>query len=179
MSNVKQHEQAGRIEEYIIYPEHSQRTESELFKKNKDKLIKELNLPCFKCASKSNSILPSEAYEHREVHHWLVEWATFNAVDPKKVQHLLDSGFFDPYGFAVKMKGESFESPDDIRNLLVLCAKHHRESGVGIHHSSAPEWLSDLVAKDGVNILLTKEEWADLAAGKLEIATDGHLVKKI
>lgn len=175
--NVKQHEQTERAEEYVIYPDHEQRSESDLFRKNKHLLVKEKNLPCFKCMLKHGTP-PPEAFEHREVHHYLVEWATFKAVDPVKVQNLLDSGFFDPYGFAAQMKGQPFESPDDLRNLLVLCASHHRESGVGIHHSSAPEWLSDLVAKDGVDILLTKAEWNDLHSGKLEISEDGHLVQK-
>jgi hypothetical protein len=177
---VKQHEQTQRDEEYVVFPEHAQRSESELFRKNKHKLVHEMNLPCFKCNVKSGGNPPPEAFEHREVHHYLVEWSAFNAVDPVKVQHLLDNGFFDPYGFAAQMKGQPFESPDDIRNLLVLCQKHHRQASVGIHHATAPEWLSDMVAKDGVDILLTKQQWADLMAGKTVLSESGQLeeVKK-
>lgn len=175
MSDVKQHEQTQRDEEYVVFPEHAQRTESTLFRQNKHRLVHEMNLPCFKCAVKHSGSPPPEAYEHREVHHYLCEWSAFNAVDPTKVQHLLDSGFFDPYGFAAQMKGQPFESPDDIRNLLVLCEKHHRDGSVGIHHSTTPEWLSDMTAHDGVDILLTRTEWTELSSGKASISEDGQL----
>lgn len=176
---VEEHEQTEKVTEYVVFPEHSQRTESELFRANKHKLVHELNLPCFKCAMKSYpNHPPPEAYQNREVHHWLVEWAAWNAVDPAKVQYLLDNGFFDAYGFSAQMKGQPFESPDDIRNLIVLCERHHRDGHVGVHHSTAPEWLSDLVAKDGVDILLTDEEWRLLASGQAELGDDGKLIMK-
>lgn len=158
---VKAHEQTERAEEYVMFPEHVQRSESPLFTNNKHMLVKEMKLPCFKCNLKHAGNPPQEAFEHLEVHHWLVEWASFNAIEPQRAQQLLDSGFFDPYGFAAKMKGQPFESPDDLRNLVVLCAKHHRDPHVGIHHATMPEWLSDLLTKEGQNVLLTKEEYVE------------------
>jgi len=179
LADVQEHEQTERNEEYVVYPQHEQRTESELFRHNKRQLVHEMNLPCFKCATKFKPDNPPDsAYEHREVHHWLCEWAAWNAVDPMKVQNLLDSGFFDPYGFSAKMKGQPFDSPDDIRNLIVLCLECHRSSGVGIHHATAPEWLSDMVAKQGTDILLTRDEWLLLADGKAQLNDNGKLVQK-
>jgi hypothetical protein len=175
---VEAHEQTQRVEEHAIFPSHEQRTESELFRHNKHKLVHDMNLPCFKCNIKHNGNPPPSAYEHREVHHGLVEWSAWHAVDPAKVQTLLDGGFFDPYGFAKQMHGQPFESPDNLRNLIVLCATCHRSEGVGIHHATMPEWMSDMVALDGVDILLTKDEWNLLVTLKAVIAEDGHLVLK-
>ncbi|MCL6443638.1 MAG: hypothetical protein K6T83_09315 [Alicyclobacillus sp.] len=177
---VEEHEQTERFEEHVVTPKHDDRDhESELFRRNKHLLVHEMNLPCFKCAMKAwPDKPPPEAYEGREVHHYIVEWSKEKAVDLQKLQHLFDSGFFDPYGFSAKMRGQSVESVDDIRNLVILCSRHHRGKGIGIHNSTAPEWLSDLVAKDGVDILLTDEEWRLLASGQAELGDDGKLIMK-
>lgn len=174
---VEQHTQTDRLEEHVAYPHHPNRKASYLYVKNHKTLVKQMNLPCFKCFMKTiDGPLPAKAYEKREVHHYLLEWATWNAVDPRKVQKILDNGFFDPYGFAAKMKGQPFESPDDIRNLFVLCHEHHMDHSIGIHHTDGPLWLSDMVAKDGIDILLSKEEWTLLNEGKAELNDEGRVI---
>lgn len=176
---VDEHEQTNTVKEYVVWPKHEPREESKLYKANKEKLIDEMNLPCFKCAMKAwPDKPPPSSYTNREVHHYVVEREAWNAVDPKKVQYLFDNGFFDPYGFSAKMRGQPVESPDDIRNLVVLCEQHHRHAHVGIHHSTAPNWLSDMVAKNGVDILLTEEEWRLLASGRAELGDDGRIITK-
>jgi hypothetical protein len=91
--------------------------------------------------------------EHLETHHFVIEWAAWESADPLKVQKLFDDGWVDFYGYSTKLKGSKVDSPDDIRNLIVLCPLHHRGKGVGIHETSTPIWMSQLVAKDGTEIL--------------------------
>lgn len=178
MSDVLAHEQTESDTEHVLYPEHDERTVSPEFRTVRKLLIDARNEPCWKCVQKAwPDPPPPTAYVSREVHHYLVEWAAWKAVNGAKVQRLLDGGFFDPYGFAAQDKGKPFESPDDRRNMLVLCAIHHRQEGVGIHHATAPEWLSDALANEGVDILLSKEEWALLAAKEAAIGEDGKLQK--
>jgi hypothetical protein len=145
------HEQKHTITEFIEYPDHEARTESAEFRKNKRILVKQLDLPCWTCGSR----------DHREVHH-LHEWALWGALDAEKVLDTLHQ--FDPYGFTHKMGEQPIESPDDIRNLLVLCGHHttlageeipgghHRGVDLGIHDLTFPIWLALHSAKDGVEL---------------------------
>jgi hypothetical protein len=105
------------------YPEHPPRTESALFARTKHHLIKVLNLPCWACGS----------MEHREVHHYILEWAYAEAVDFEKVK--ADYPAFD---------WASFKKPSDFIdhefNMKVLCAPCHRGKGTGIHSEPFPIW---------------------------------------
>jgi hypothetical protein len=175
---VEQHVQNTEVEQHIVYPDHPNRgSASSLFRKTHDILVKEMNLPCFKCFMKHEEV-PPEAYENRQVHHYLIEWAKWNAAKGESIQKALDMGFYDPYGFAKKMKGQPFISPDDIRNMMVLCQKHHTGSGTGIHHTEGPEWTSDLFTKEGVDLLLDKEQWKLLCEDKAEIGENGEFIVK-
>lgn len=147
---VEAHTQVHTFTEVQEYPDHRQRSESAEYRHNHDLLIDELNLPCFVCDMLGLEKLKSE---YLETHHYVIEWSEWNSASPKKVQKLFDDGVFDFYGYSKKLKGKKVESPDDIRNLLVLCPLHHRGDGIGIHESSAPMWTSQMVAKDGVEML--------------------------
>ena len=134
------HETHRTLCEDVIYPDHPQRTESAEFSHNKRLLVKQLDVPCWICGSREN----------REVHHYFVEWALFEDVCPEK---LLDAVHqFDPYGFGKKMADQPIETPDDIRNLLVLCAGHHREVEQGIHVMTHPIWHAQKIVRDGIKI---------------------------
>lgn len=134
------HEQTDTLHEDILYPEHLQRTESAEFRENKHHLVHDLGLGCWICGSR----------EHLEIHHALVEWSLYASVDPAKV--LETAKAFDPYGFTAADPDSPISSPDDARNLLVLCAKHHRHPYFGVHTISMPIWISQRSAKDGVQI---------------------------
>ncbi len=139
MSIDNNHEVTRTLHEDIIYPAHEKRTESELFAKNKRILVHEKDTPCWICGSKEN----------REVHH-LIEWSLFPAIDPQKMLEILR--FFDFYGYTKADPNTIPETPDDIRNLLVLCETHHRGVDNGVHDLTLPIWLALKVKKDDINI---------------------------
>lgn len=150
MSVDQIHEEDRTIHEEVEYPAHEQRTESSEFRRNKRILVKQLDLPCWICGSRDS----------REVHH-LHEWSLWPALDQEKVLDTLH--VFDPYGYTHKMGEQPIESPDDIRNLLVLCGVHtldgvevpgghHRGVDLGVHDLSMPTWLALKSVKTGVEI---------------------------
>jgi hypothetical protein len=91
------------------------------------------------------------------VHH-LHEWSLWDALDHDKVLDTLH--VFDPYGFTHKVGEQPIETPDDIRNLLVLCGHHvidgvavpgghHRGVNLGVHELTMPIWIAIRACKDG------------------------------
>lgn len=138
------HETEKTIIEIAEYPEHEARTESTEYRHNRHILLERLNLGCLQCGS----------HEDLETHHW-VEWAAWEKVDPKKMLVLLR--WMDPYGFGHHKGDQPIESPDDIRNLVVLCRKHHRLRYFGIHNTTFPFWLPQMVLKDGEEFLVDQK----------------------
>lgn len=134
------HEQTETLHEAVWYPEHVQRTESAEFVRNKHQLVRKLDLGCWICGSK----------DQREVHHYACEWSLWEDADPAKVLATVHA--IDPYGFAAQDPDRSIDSPDDARNLMVLCEKHHRASYFGVHAITFPIWVAQRVAKPGVQI---------------------------
>lgn len=132
------HEVRETIEVDVEYPAHAQRSESHEFATNKHLLVHKLDLPCISCGSK----------EHREVHHWHIEWAQWDDADTAKVLAWMHR--MDIYGYAAQLGDKPIGSPDDIRNLVVICAECHRGKGTGIHMVPFPNWISQAVAKAGV-----------------------------
>lgn len=137
--------------EYVDYPNRlNDRTTSPAFRKNRRHLIRQLGLGCFHCGSR----------DHLEVHH-IHEWALWDALDPEKVLDNLHA--FDPYGFTRNGPEHPPETPDDLRNLLVLCGHceingvevpggHHRGKDAGVHDVTFPIWFSIRAVKDGISI---------------------------
>lgn len=141
MTDTPAHEVRETLSVDCEYPEHVQRTESAEFAANKRQLIVKLDTPCFSCGSK----------EHREVHHFVTEWALAEDADWQKVFKLIHH--FDIYGFAAQLGDKPIASPDDIRNLVVLCESCHRGRGLGIHLVPFPDWIGQVMAKDGTTVL--------------------------
>jgi len=94
--------------------------------------------------------------DNREVHH-VFEWSMWNAMDRRKVTAILNAIEFYDDDYVSKAADEKqlkdelkkvtrehkiIESPDDMRNLVVLCMKHHRLKHTGIHMISFPLWLA-------------------------------------
>jgi len=133
------HEESRTIHEFIEYPDHAKRTESSEFRANKRRLVQQLDIGCWICGSK----------DAREVHH-IHEWSLWDALDPEKVLNSLHA--FDPYGYTHTAGDKAIESPDDIRNLVVLCEAHHRGVDMGAHDLTMPVWFPQRAVKDGVSI---------------------------
>lgn len=135
---VKSHKQEKVIKEVVIYPDHVERKESEEFRKSKERLKEDGHHKCWVC----------ESTEQLEVHHFGCEWALANDCDYEKLKVFCEE--FDPYGYGKLLKNKPMESPDDIRNMLVLCEKHHRHPEDGIHESTFPIWVIQKLAKAGI-----------------------------
>ena len=138
---TESHDEKHTFTEFIDYPAHETRTESAEFRANKRRLVKQLDIGCWICGSK----------ESREVHH-IHEWSLWNALDPEKVLNSLHA--FDPYGYTHAGGEKPIESPDDLRNLVVICEVHHRGIGTGVHALTMPIWLPQRAVKKGFSITL-------------------------
>lgn len=147
---TQDHLQARTFHEEVTFPGHEQRKESAEFARNKRLLVKQLDVGCWICGSR----------DAREVHH-LHEWSLWPALDPAKVLDTLH--VFDPYGYTHKMGEQPIDSPDDIRNLVVLCGVHtvdgvtipgghHRGVNLGVHDLTMPTWLALRATRPGVSI---------------------------
>ncbi len=144
------HEQKHSITEFVVYEDHEKRTESALFRKNKRVMVRQLDLPCWICRSR----------DHREVHH-IHEWALWPSLDPELVLDTLH--VFDPYGYTHQLGDVPIETPDDIRNLLVLCGHCeidgvsvpggcHRGVDAGVHELTFPVWIARRSVRAGMSI---------------------------
>ena len=156
MDKTPAHEQIESLRVDVEYPEHIDRGSANTseFDANKHRLVHKLGLGCWKCGGK----------DHLEVHHYIIEWSEWNNADPSKVLRIMHQ--WDAYGFAADgMKGGNPlpQSPDDLRNLMVLCMPCHRGAGLGIHQVPAPFWFADLVKHEGAVVLkpISKKEKYD------------------
>lgn len=161
MPDIIEHFKKGTFEEKYWLPAHNKRRTSSLFRRNKRFIRDKCGAPCWVCGSQ----------EDREVHH-VFEWSFWNAMDPRKVTNILKAIEFydedyvsktiDPVKLRDKIREVEqskpvIDTPDDIRNLVVFCRKHHRLRLTGIHTITFPIWLaiSAIPAEGGI---LTKEQ---------------------
>lgn len=161
MADIVEHFKKGTFEEQYWIPAHNARRESTLFKNNKKFIRDKCGAPCWVCGSSTDL----------EVHH-VFEWAFWNALDPTKVTNILNAIEFYDDDYVAKAKdpkalrtrlmelSESkpfLDTPDDLRNLVVLCTEHHRLQYSGIHSVSFPLWLAVAAVPTGGGVL-TREQ---------------------
>lgn len=133
------HEVDTTLTQDVIYPAHAPRGPgSAEFEKNRRQLIDGDKHGCWIC----------NTTENLEAHH-IFEWSLFDDLDPKLMQNVL--AILDFYDYSAKMTNPLL-SPDDIRNLLILCETHHRGFDNGIHSLTFPVWCCLKVLKPGVEI---------------------------
>lgn len=131
---VDTHKITRQLLETVIIPEHKERKESKEFRQSKKRLKKDGHYKCWVCGTEENI----------EVHHLGCEWSLGNVCDFDKLKLFCEE--WDIYGYGKLLKNKSIESPDDIRNLMVLCNEHHQgnsKDGVanGIHNITFPIWI--------------------------------------
>jgi hypothetical protein len=147
----------SKLVECYWLPTHDKRRQSPLFTKNKHFLRDEVQLPCWICRTRGGPQNPLE------VHH-IFEWALWNALDPRRMTLILEVLEFYEEGYlaatgprratletalaAAKASGP-LTSPDDIRNLAVLCQMHHRGRFTGTHMITFPIWLALAAFREG------------------------------
>ena len=119
-----EHAQHETIEINVFYPDHAPRTESALFRKTKHHLVAVLDTPCWVCGSK----------EKREVHHFHAEWADAEGIDWDRMRALHPNFPWSTFSSATDFIDSEY-------NMLVLCERHHRGKGHGIHMLPYPIWI--------------------------------------
>lgn len=142
--DTRAHELKDTLLEVVETPEHIQRKgESAEFHRGVERLKVDGHYRCWICGS----------LEDLQTHHLISEWSIWNSVDPSKLFDV--AAIFDPYGYSrsPEFAGKPVESVDDIRNFMVLCQKHHTGQVTGIHSTTFSAWISQKIAKDGVEIV--------------------------
>ncbi len=136
------------LTESIWYPEHDPRKASKLYRKVHHRLVYELDEPCWICG-----VRHSDGGE-METHHWHVEWALANRIDPKKI---IKDFPFEMWTLGGTTPGTTYLIAlrrwlDSEGNMLVLCSACHRHGLVGIHSITYPAWVAQRWLKDGHDI---------------------------
>ncbi len=134
---MKAHEMNRTIVEHIDYPPHEPRTATPEYEHNRHVLLERITQGCWICGT----------HENLETHHWF-EWALWNDLNPETVRVTLR--MLDFYGYAHAAGDAPIKTPDDIRNLVILCAHHHRMKDKGIHDLTFPIWLAQKAARNPI-----------------------------
>ena len=141
---VAEHIQKHTIHEIVITPEHGERNTAE-FHRTVKRLKDDGHYVCF----------VSGLTEKLQVHH-IAEFSLENVVDFDKLKAFLLK--FDPYGYSKLLINIPITSIDDPRNMIVLAQEYHTGvdhadggSGIGIHETSFPVWVIQVVCKNGEN----------------------------
>jgi hypothetical protein len=133
------------VVERVRVPPHPPRRESRRFRRNRATLLARVG----RCWV-DNDACAGEL----EVHH-LVEWSLAGHVDFDRLARVLRA--VDPYGYGRRLR-RRLRDIDDIRNLVVLCERHHRAAGFGIHALTLPVWLAVAARRDGAAVTVEERE---------------------
>lgn len=140
------HIESRTIHDVVVDPDHANRTESETFRKAKERLKQDGHYKCWICGTDKDI----------QIHHFVAEYMFENIADLDKAKEVAET--FDIYGYGRLLKHQPLESVEDVRCLMALCQTHHtgvdhadERSGTGIHSLTMPSWLIQRVARDGAN----------------------------
>ncbi|MCL6442091.1 MAG: hypothetical protein K6T83_01270 [Alicyclobacillus sp.] len=157
------HIEQRTIHDIVIDPDHSDRTESEVFRKAKERLKEDGHYRCYICGT-TNDL---------QVHHRAAEYMFNNIVDFDKLKEFCEE--WDLYGYGRLLKAQPITTVDDIRNQMVLCRTHHTgvdhddgNSGTGIHNMTFSSWIIQKLAKDGCNPVPQPGETAETAEKRVK-----------
>ena len=128
-----EHEVHMTLDLDFYYPDHAQRTESEIFRETKKHWHSQEGGPKCKVCGVTEKI---------EIHHRFIEWADALGVDWEKVKakhpNFDWSSFSEPYHFV-----------DSVYNTEPLCELHHRGPPPhGKHFTPEPIWNMQSYKKD-------------------------------
>lgn len=137
----------------VHFPEHEPRISSEVFRATKHHLVDVLNTGCWIGGATKAELAAGLPEGHRcygakqlEAHHGLAEWADWNGIDWQKIaKDFPYLGIHDDESFRQAAESEA--------GIFILCDKHHRSKGHGIHMVDYPSWRPDRWAKDDFEFL--------------------------
>ena len=136
---TQSHKVERTLHEVVFYPEHDPRKASPEYNKVHNHLINVLDEPCWSCGVKKSTLGDKsqnpKGAKQMETHHWRIEWALTNAIDPAKI--LAD---FPELGAADEVHLRQWL--DSEGNMLVLCDICHRNGNHGIHSITYPVWVA-------------------------------------
>lgn len=141
-ASVEGHSQTRQLVESIWYPSHEARKASAEYKRVHHHLVYEIDEPCWICGVRQSQL---PLGEHMETHHWHVEWALANRIDPSLIiADFPDMGRGDDVHLRHWLDSEG--------NMLVLCSAHHRHGLIGIHSITYPAWCAQRWLQNGHDI---------------------------
>lgn len=153
VADVPAHSEKRTLEFTVSFPEHEPRTASRLFHQTRHHLIDVLGVGCWIGGATKADLADGLPEGHRcygakqlEAHHDLAEWADWNGLDWRKVAvdfpqlHIHDDASFRA-------------AAESDTGIMVLCDKHHRAKGHGIHMVDYPSWRPDRWAREGMEFL--------------------------
>jgi len=153
---VAAHEQAGAhyerrtLREVVAYPAHGPRESDphyKIFNAAKHHLVHVLGVGCWIGGATLAQIKAGLPDGHRcsgatqlEAHHAVAEFSGLNEIDWQKVaRDFPQAGLHSDEDFLRFAESEA--------GLLILCDRHHRWPGSGIHSVTYPAWLLDRYAR--------------------------------
>lgn len=146
MTQTAMHDEKRVLHDFAVDPDHTERSESPEFRATKKRLKEDGHYQCWQCGGT----------ESLQVHHLFCEYMFQAVVDYDKLKAMCEE--WDVYGYGKLLRAKPITSPDDIRNMMVLCQAHHtgvdHEDGggaTGIHCLPFPEWIIQKMALAGAN----------------------------
>ena len=160
MTVPEPHREIRTLREVVAYPPHEPRTTDvhyKIFEHARRHLIHDLGAGCWIGGATLMQIKAGLPPGHScagakqlEAHHAVAEFAGLNEIDWQKVaKDFPQAGLHSDEDFLNFAQSEG--------GLTILCDRHHRSAGQGIHSVTYPAWLLDRYAQD---------EWEFLADGK-------------
>lgn len=156
MTNL--HIESKTLKDFVIDPDHHERTESAEFREVKKRLREDGHYHCYICGTEENI----------QIHHRALEYMFNNIGDMKKVKDFCEE--WDIYGYGKLLKNRPMINCDDIRNMMSLCNAHHtgvdhenNSTGIGVHSLSFSSWIIQKLCLDGANPIPQKGETSDQA----------------
>lgn len=151
------HFEKRTLHEVVAYPPHEPRKSDphyKIFEEARRRLIHELNAGCWIGGANLAQIKAGLPGEHRcsgakqlEAHHAIAEFSGLNEIDWQKVaKDFPQAGLHSDEDFLRFAESEG--------GLMILCDKHHRSPGLGIHSVTYPAWLLDRYVRDDWEFLV-------------------------
>jgi hypothetical protein len=149
-SVVAAHAQTRQLMETIAYPQHDPRTASAEYRQVHHHLIVERDEPCWICGVRNSTLSDPDANPRgsgqMETHHYHVEWALANAIDPAKIlKDFPELGTADDTHLRQWLDSEG--------QMLVLCDVCHRHPHYGIHNITYPAWVAQRWLRRGWDLV--------------------------
>ncbi|HEX5347860.1 MAG TPA: hypothetical protein VFW64_12300 [Pseudonocardiaceae bacterium] len=156
MTEPQPHYEARTLREVVAYPPHGPRASDphyKIFNAAKCHLVHVLGVGCWIGGATLTEVTAGLPAGHRcfgatqiEAHHAVAEFAGLNEVDWQKV-----AADFPQVGLHSDEDFLRFAESEG--GLMILCDKHHRAAGQGIHSVTYPAWLLDRYAEAGWEFL--------------------------